>query len=189
MSLDPVAALRPCAIDVQLGEFEYTIPARPASVWLEALLETDADGAAIVPGLLVQADKVSVWDDYADGTIGPEDLVRATRDALQAAAGRPWWEADRLIRSAAAPKAWPLFNGKLIMKGVRLEEISLAAFINAVWTLAVEGCKDEAERDRLEMEVRMIPGDLPPEEQEALLDELAAEDESLDDFVIPDGSG
>lgn len=180
--MDAIAALRPCAIDVQLGDYEYTIPALPAATWLEALLESDTDGAALLPGLLNEADQTEVWHDYVAGALPPEEIARAARDALETAGGRHWWEVDRLCRSATHRDAWALFSGKMTLKGVRLEEISLAAFVNAVYTIAMEGCKDEAERDRLKLEIEMLPPGLTDEE----LDELAEEDDGdTSDFVIP----
>lgn len=182
--MDPIAALRPCAIDVQLGEYEYTIPALPAAIWLEALLQSDTDGATLLPGLLNEADQAEVWHDYVAGLLSPEEIAQAAKDALEAAGGRRWWEVDRLVRSAAHKDAWALFSGKMTMKGVRLEEISLAAFVNAVYTIAMEGCKDEQERDRLKLEIEMLPADLSEEE----LDEIAAEDDGdTSDFFIPGG--
>lgn len=181
--MDPIAALRPCAIDVELGEYTYTIPALPAAEWLQALLDSDQDGAAILPGLLNPPDRTSVWADYMRGFVTPDELMNAARDALEVAGGRRWWEVDRLVRSAATKDNWPLMSGKLTTQGVRLEEISLAQFINAVYSIAMEGCQEQADRDRLKYEVEAIPAGLPEEELEGLFDEEAETDDFFADVA------
>lgn len=182
--MDAGAALRPCAIDVELGEYTYTIPALPAADWLQAWLDSATDGGALIPGLLERADRRDVWGEYVAGRLSAEDFAQASRDVLEAAGGRYWWEVSRLLASATHRDAWPLFSGKLTNQGVRLEEISLAQLINAVYTLAMEGCKDDQERDRLKLEVEMIPAGLSDDELDMLVDE---DDDSASDFVIPTG--
>lgn len=159
--MDPVAALRPWPIDIELGEWEYTVPARSAAEWLVAVL--DEDGAAIVPGLFNETDRAEVFDAYAAGLVASEDLARASRDVLEAAAGRPWWEADRLIRGAAHPDAWAVVSGELVGHGIDLERISIAAYCNAVYAFAVRNADADA-RQRLDFEIRRLPIGVDPDE-------------------------
>lgn len=171
--MDPIVALRPCAIDVEVGEYEYTIPALPALPWLEAVLDTD--GAAIIPGLLSSADQRDIMDDYVSGAVTPEDLLRAARNALGAAAGRPYWEADRLIRGAAHQDAWAVVSGELVTSGVDLERISIAAYCNAVYAYAVRNASKE-DRERLDLELKMIPADVN-------IEDVYDEDEETANFM------
>lgn len=181
--MDAVAALRPCAIDFELGDYTYTIQPLPAVAWLEALLDSDQDGSAIVPGLLGPEDRRDIWSDYVTGALTGDDITKASRAVLEAAGGRRWWEVDRLVRSAAAPDNWALFNGRMTMQGVQLDKISLAAFVNAVYAIAMEGCQEQADRDRLKFEVEAIPAGLDEDELEALMDEAAETDEFFADVA------
>jgi hypothetical protein len=176
VAYDPIAALRPVEVDVQLGGWEYTIPALPASAWIRATLE--ADGGAIVPGLLAAAqDRSSIWTDYARGDVSKEEIAEAARDALEAVAGRPWWEASRLITGAAHQDAWAAVSGELFARGVDLDKMSLGAFLNAVYATAVRnGTKEE--REKLDFELKRIP----PEVGEEAYDEAEEEAAFMRDF-------
>jgi hypothetical protein len=170
--MDAGAALTPSEIEVRLGEWIYTIPALPASAWVEALL--DEEGGAIVPGLMDPATRTDVWRQFLLGHITKEELDEAWRSAVGAASGQPWWQCARLIMSAAHQDAWPIVHGKLIMRGLRLEEISLGALYNALYFLLLEACKDDNDRASFEFNLTSPPPEVTVEE--ALAETNAEED-------------
>jgi hypothetical protein len=166
--MDAVASLRPCAIEVQLGEWIYTIPELPASEWIEAVLQED--GGAIVPGLLDPEDQDDVWREFLRGHVSQEELTQAWRDALGAAVGQPWWKAARLIMAATAADSWPVLHGRLTERGVDLDVISIGAFWNTIYFIGRSNCKDDKEATQFDFQLDRPPADVPPEEVFAEVD-------------------
>jgi hypothetical protein len=164
--VDPLVALHLPQVDISLGKYDYTIPALPAAPWLQAVLA--AEGGAIVPGLLTEQDRNDVWADFADDGWTAEELAEVEREALGAAAGRPWWEADRLIRSAFTKESWPIISGEMTHRGIDVHTISLSGWCNWVFLLIVTRCKDDAERTLFESRLQMPP---PSVKAEDLYDE------------------
>lgn len=138
--MNPAAALRPAAIVVELGDWEYEIPQLGAADWLEAML----DGwAGVVPGLLDSDMQVEVLREFFAGKITNEDVLASARVAVEAASGRRWWVAERLIATATNEEFWPTIHGSLVLRGVDLERLSLGAALNAIYVLMVENMKED----------------------------------------------
>lgn len=171
-ALDPLVAIDIPEVEVDLGEWSYTVPKLPAGRWLVAVL--NPQGGSIVPGLLALQDRRDVWADYALGAFTEEELADAERDALEAAAGRPWWEADRLIRSAFTTESWPIISGEMTHRGIDVHVVSLSAWLNWVYMLVVSRCKDDAERTKFEGQLKMPPVGVSPDEIESDEDVAAA---------------
>lgn len=174
--MDVVAALRPCAIDVQLGPWIYTIPALPAADWIEAIV--DPEGGSVVPGLMDEETQRDVWRCYLRGQIESAELSDGWRHALGAATGQKWWSAAKLFLGATDPKTWPALHGQLLIRGIDLERVSVGAAWNAIYVIGMEGCKDEAERAKFEFDLAQPPPGVPMSEAydkaEAASDFLAA---------------
>jgi hypothetical protein len=166
--MDVGAALAPSEIDVELGQWIYTIPALPASVWMEALL--DEDGGAIVPGLMDDVTRDDVHRQFLLGTVTKAELEEGWRAAVGAASGQPWWQAARLVMSCAQPDAWPVVHGKLLKWGLDLDRISLGALYNALLVLAYEACKDDNDRASFEFNLTSPPPEVSVEEAMASTD-------------------
>lgn len=160
--MDAGAALYPSPIDVELGKWIYTIPARPASDWVEALLAEE--GGAIVPGLFDEATQADIWREFLRGNITRDEMEQGWRAALGAASGQPWWQCGRLIMSAAHQDAWPIVHGKLISKGVKLDEISLGALYNVLYFVCLEACKEDNDRVQFEFSLTSPPPEVSVEE-------------------------
>jgi len=183
--VDALVGLRPVEVEVDLAGYTYAIPALPSSDWLTAVL-TDG-GGQIVPGLLNEADRRLVWADFLAGEFTSEELATAERDALAAAAGRPWWEADRLIRSLVAPDNFATLHGELMLRGLQFDVLSLAAMLNAVYALVRKMIShDEAALARFDAGLTAIPPGVAVEElydpEEAANDFLAAMQEQQSMF-------
>lgn len=167
---DALAALRIWAIDVDLGGTTLTIPPRSARDWFEAILREDP--LPIVPGLMGDGDQQVVEDLLLAGSVDLEEIVARSRDALQVAAGRPWWQADRLIRSAA--DQWTIIGGELTRLGVDLEKVSLAAALNTIYVVCVRTMTEE-ERNSFDIQLRTPPTGVPGLAVEDMYDQQAAE--------------
>lgn len=157
MDFDPVALLRCWAVEVDVGGRLFTIPAMPASDWLVPILE----GAwfDIVPGLLADADE-ELHDALIAGTVPYEECRAAAQAALATASGsRRWWSARTLAR--AAMTGW--VSGDLVLHGVDLDKVSLAAFLAAAYRSATVNM-DRAVRGKFDMDLDRPPAGLPPEE-------------------------
>lgn len=168
--VDALAALRIWGLDVDLGGTTLTIPPRSARDWFEAILREDP--LPIVPGLMDDDDQQAVEDLLLDGSTNLDEVVERSRQALQEIAGRPWWEADRLIRSAA--ESWTIIGGELTRLGVDLEKVSLAAALNAIYVICVRTMTEE-ERSRFDADLRMPPVGVPGVDPAQAYDQGAAE--------------
>lgn len=171
MAADALAALRIWALDVDLAGETFTVPPRPAADWFLAILDEDTP-LPLIPGLMTGADEDRIQDMLLDGEIDPELIVTRSRELLTAAAGRPWWEADRLIRSSGA--SWHIIGGELTRLGVDLAAVSLAAALNAIYVICTR-TMDEKERNRFDIDLRLPPVGVEGVKAEELYDQRAAE--------------
>lgn len=172
--MDYRAALAPAPVDIQLGEWDYTIPARPASEWIEAI--ADGDLTQVVPGLLAQVDRADIEMEYMLAHVDPEDIRRVAREAIQEAGGRYWWEVIRIVHSATHRDLWTPVFGRLVLAGFDFERRSLGAFVASVYTLTIDMIgQNEQARQQFEAELSM-----PPEGVD--LDELIDEEREAADF-------
>lgn len=153
--MSSIVSLWPCEIDVELGGFVYTLPALPASAWIEAI--GSPDGGAIVPGLLNESDQRLFWRDFVAGAISTEEINEGWRACLEAAIGQKWWAGAALILDVVGPKTWPIVHGRLIREGVDLDKISIAAFWNTVYVMALEACKDDQAREEFKFKLNLPP--------------------------------
>jgi hypothetical protein len=174
--VDAFASLRPFPVDVELTTgWVYTIPALPAADWIEAVLT--AEGGALFPGLLRDGEyEAEVWQALTRGELPLEEMVSTARAALSAAAGRDWWVADRLIRSAMHDSTRANILGGMVRSGLDVTTISLAMFCDSVLSYVLQNA-DEGQRFQLEAEL----GTPPPEatEEELMGDEEEYEAEFL----------
>lgn len=174
---DATASLRPRAVEVQLGDWLFVIEALPAADWIEAIQIGDL--AAIFPGLLRDRElENEVWTLLVEDEVTREDLVVAAHGALSAAAGRPWWEAQRLVAAAMHERASAVVLGSLVRSGFDFGVRSLAAFLDAAYSFAVQD-RNEESRMRLDIELRTPPPGVEIEEVDAMFPDDEAEAEFM----------
>lgn len=169
--MSAAAALRPAAVEVELGDWTYEIPQLPATDWLEALLN---GWTGVVPGLLHPEDEVSVLRDYYASKVSKDEVLAAARAAVEAASGRRWWVAERLIATATNGEFWPTIHGSLVLRGVNLDRLSLGAVLNAIYVLMVENMKED-KRHSFDAQLDAPP----PQAVAAEWDDDAAEDDFM----------
>lgn len=165
--MNPAAALRPAAVVVELGDWEYEIPELPAADWLEALLR---GWVGVVPGMLHPDDRVEILRDLFSGAISRDDITASARAAVEAASGLRWWEAERLWGTASSDELWRVISGQLLAR-VDLAHVSLGAALNVTYTIMVEGLKEE-KRVAFDANLEAPPAEVIAEEW----DDAAAED-------------
>lgn len=150
---DALAALKVWALDVELAGQTFVVPARPAADWFLAILDEDTP-LPLIPGMMDGQAEEEITDLLLSGEITPDLIVKRSRELLTAAAGRPWWEADRLIRGSG--ESWHIIGGELTRLGVDLHEVPLAAALNAIYVICVK-TMDEKERNKFDIDLRMPP--------------------------------
>lgn len=123
------ALIVPRGVRVTLGGEQYRIPALPAADWMVVML--DRDLADVVPGML-EGDLDALWDRVFDGEVTTEECEQAAKDALSAVAGVEWWQAVKLVHSAAAD---PAVIGELRSSGADLTTLPLGAVLAALYRI------------------------------------------------------
>lgn len=155
MRPDPLATLRCWALDVDVAGVTYTIAAHPAQVWLLAILS--GSYVDVVPGLLTERGALN--DAIIDGTVDPDELLGAARDAIAATAGTPWWSAIRLAQATA--DTW--VGAELLLHGVDPGAVSLAAYLAAALRAATKDM-DATGRAQLAYDLDRPPEGVPAEQ-------------------------
>lgn len=156
MKVDPAAILRCWDVDVDVGAATYRIPAHPAAVWMEVVVEgayTD-----VVPGM-VQERGDDIDDALLAGTVRMSEVTSAARAAIAAAAGMKWWTAERMAYLAA--NTW--IAGELLLRGVDAQRLSLAAYLSAAYR-AASRVLDTAKLAKLDMDLERPPTGVSPDE-------------------------
>lgn len=154
MKIDAAAAYRCWAVDVELADRTWRIPALPAADWLDALNGTWLD---VVPGLV--DDPAGDLDDLlVDGTVDRAAREAAARDAVAAAAGMPWWTASRL--AVTLNQQWNSVGSELLLRGVDPGVRPLGAVLSATyWALARH--LDAQKRAQLDIDLDRPPKGVP----------------------------
>jgi hypothetical protein len=172
MATDALAALRIWALEVELAGRTYVVPGRPAVDWFLALLDEETP-LPLIPGMMDDAAQDEIEDLLLDGVVDVDLIAVRSRELLTAASGRPWWEADRLIRSAA--NSWQIIGGELTRLGVDMEKVSLGAALNAIYVICVR-TMDEQERNKFDIDLRVPPIGVDGVTTEEMYDARAAEE-------------
>lgn len=173
MSHDPLASIRSAPIQVEIAGWEYVIEPVPAGRWIEAVVSRE--WAAIFPALLCDRElEQDVWRLVIAGKAGHDDLEAAAKAALAAAGGRSWWEAQRLVFAATSERTSATVLGGLVRAGFDFMSRPLGAFLDAVYSFALDGCSED-QRIKLEMELKTPPAGVD-------VDELYDDDEAAEEF-------
>jgi hypothetical protein len=171
VAADALAALKIWALDVDLAGETFTVPPQAASAWFLAILDSETP-LPLIPGMMADGSEERVIDLLLEDRTTAEEIAVRSRELLTAAAGRPWWEADRLIRGSA--ESWQVIGGELTRLGVDLDKVSLASALNAIYVICVR-TMDEKERNKFDIDLRMPPIGVEGVTAEQLYDERAAE--------------
>lgn len=110
----------------------------------------------------------SFLDGVESGETSREQVVSLARSALAQSAGRPWWEAERLVGACFNDSGRLI--GTILNGGVDPSRMTLAVFLACVWAALTKGA--DAERlISLEASLLVPPPDATPEERAGLDDD------------------
>lgn len=159
------AAFRSSPYTVRVDDAEYVFLPVPADGWLDAL---SAPGwpFTVTSDFTEGASYTRLYDALCEDLLPPDHVLRTARAALAGAAGRPWWEAERLVSIALSPS----FLGHLLMRGAEPSRMTLAAFLALVHATVMQA-QDRMGQMKFDAEISM-----PPPEA---LDEVPEEDVSV----------
>lgn len=162
-----LAALRILGVSFDLAGETYQIPPLPAAEWLEVVWNFEDESLPFLHLLPGEEQGDIMWA-MVGGRVTVDELALRCKEILAAVSGRKWWEADRLIRSAAA--SWHYIGGELTRRGVDLHKVSIAAALDVIYVVCVLTMTAE-ERKKFEFELSVPPVNASPEEAAAATEE------------------
>lgn len=167
VAADPLASLGIEDIYVTIGGEEYRMPGRPAADWLRMMLS--GEYGLIMPAWLAEDDFSAVLSRLMNDEFPVKELDDSVLDVISVAAGRPWWWAMQLIMYVSSDlHHWSRINGRLVLAGVKVDKISLAAWVDAVYALHIENMDTNEAYDKFRTDIDTPPTpDLLDEEAEA----------------------
>lgn len=152
------AAFRTIPFSVHVSPRDYPFPVLTAQQWLEMLGSHNWITAVI--GVLGEGHHEQFLDAVAESVLCEAEVLAFARSALAQSAGRPWWEAERLINSCLDDGGRLL--GTVLVSGADPSRMTLAVFLACVWATLTKGA-DATALVKLEAEL-LVP---PPEATEA----------------------
>ncbi len=138
---DPIASLTSWPVELVVAGREYTLPAKPATDWLIALIEDFGSFVQLIDMLTIE-EKAEIELAVIEGQVEDGELERVFRDAAEAVAGRPWWVVINYLNLLQG--AWPRFHGRILSSGLDPSTISLGAYLDAAHYAFIEGREDSA---------------------------------------------
>jgi hypothetical protein len=154
VDVDPAASLRCWELEIDLGGRTFAVPALPASEWLPVLLA--GDPLMVLDMVVSEEDGQSVDDLILAGQVKADELTEALISAIEQSAGRPFQAA--YVLAQVARMHWPVIAGQLAQRGFRWEEEPLGAALDAIYSLATAGMKDEDRVKFLALLDQPMPG-------------------------------
>lgn len=146
---------------------EFPFPVLPAQEWLEILGSNN--WAVAVVGTIPGTWHETFIDRVELGRIGTADVIAFAHSALAQSAGRPWWEAERLVNSCFHDGGRLL--GTVLTNGVDPSRMTLAVFLACVWATLTKGA-DATALAKLEGELLVPPPEATQAERAELEDDV-----------------
>lgn len=160
MRFDAEASMKCWGVTLDIGGHDYRIPPHPAGPWLRAI--TANSYRAIVPGMVSGLAMDDLLDQMVAGRVRVADLDQAARVAIAEISGMRWWSAARL--SAWLTGNWHTLGSAVLSRGLDMQKAPLGAVLVVAYRVILENCKDEQERQRVDMELDLAPRGVPAEE-------------------------
>jgi len=133
---DPIWSLKLWPVKVDLLGTTFMIPELPAADWLHVLMRDSFYLEDLFPGLCEEEDQSIVDTWISEQKLGIPELWDVSLDILDTVTGRPWYVSLRII--SAAQQAWTTLGGVLVREGVDASHISIAAWLDAVFSIFAE---------------------------------------------------
>ena len=134
------------SVPVVIGGRTFDLAWRPAAEWTTVQAEID------VIRFLSDDDRSDIGRMVIDGTVGPDNVVRAVHQVLEIVTGRRWWEGHRLLLMSTELEAL----GHLTLAGVDPWHRSAYEWCAATYALYTRHA-DERERLRFDFQLSIPP--------------------------------
>ena len=143
--------------------------------WI-GVIAADPEGLhGIFPGLAHDDDLEALWEQSSSPEFGKRCTL-AARAALGRAAGKDWWWALNLAKTVLS--GWPVFNGVMLRQNIHAQQLGLADYLDAVYSLLWERSSEE-DRMKLDVELNTLPAGVrvrqSPESRKQMLARFAAD--------------
>lgn len=145
--------IRPSIITVTAFKQSWTLVDGPAYDWIGAAAMDLDHLSGVFPGLVAEDHLDDLWAYVLSGDFDKRCEL-AARAALGRAAGKDWWWASNMIKKILS--GWAVINGIMIREGVRAQDVSLADYMDAFYSLMWERSKEE-DRLKLDVELNTLP--------------------------------
>lgn len=130
---DPVWSLDLFPLEIDFGDRTFDVAALPAARWLAHLMGPEVGLYSLVLDIFSELEEY-LFDNL--GLVSIADLYTTVLEAISAVAGRPWWVAVRLIRSAS--DNWHIVGPQMIMAGIDARAIPLGAWLDCALYIMVQ---------------------------------------------------
>ena len=167
MRFDAEASMRCWGVALSIGGRDYAIPPLAAGPWLTAI--TTPSYRAIVPGLVRGLSNDDLLDAMVARQVKVADLDQAAREAIAEISGMRWWSATRL--AAWLVGNWHTLGSAVLSRGLKMDTDPLASVLVVAYRVILENCKDEQERQKVDIELDLAPRGVAAEE---MFDQQAA---------------
>ncbi|HEX5705619.1 MAG TPA: hypothetical protein VFX97_20625 [Pyrinomonadaceae bacterium] len=161
------AVFRHSPFPVPAGGHTFDFPSLTGRQWLTLLSSENWVSATV--GELDEETHERFVDLVESGELEPAHVRAFAHAALAGAAGRPWWEAQRL--SGACFNDNGRLLGTALLSGADPERMTLAAFLACVWATLTKGA-DATQIVKLEAELLIPPAEATPEERADIDDDM-----------------
>lgn len=168
---DPVWALKPWPVTLELGTLALHIPARPAADWLAALMAPDSLFGALAQ-LLDAESESRLQDALVAGALDLDVFEESFLDMVSTVTARRWFVSLRLIEMAR--QSWDIVGAELTFRGVDAAMVSLAAWLDVAFMIMYRAIRPES------LTMWMLKLELPPVGHEEPADEVET---SRDQFL------
>jgi hypothetical protein len=141
VKVDPIASMRCWAVTVELGGREFEIPALPAADWWSFI--ADGDPSVILDRLKSDdpVDDADLDSMILDGTITAGELGSVLGEAIEEVTGRSMHVS--MVLATVATMHWPVIGGELARRGFRWDVLPIAAALDAIYAVVVEGMEEK----------------------------------------------
>lgn len=164
MDVDPAASMRIWAVEFELGGRTFEVPALPAADWLPMLMNGDPL-AVLDMGDLGAVDEMILGEE-----VTPEEVGEALTMVIEQATGRSLHAS--LTLAQVAKLQWPIIGGDLARRGMRFDQVSIGAALDAIHVTILGLLKPEAaEKFQALLDNEVSPGGkIKPNRAKAMAD-------------------
>lgn len=167
VAVDPAASFGIPSVFVEIGGYEYEVEGHSAADWVPLILSGRT--FKVLPGW-IDGDCTRLEDGLLSGDITDEELDEATHDVMTVAGGRVWWWCSQLITMVGGDNSvWAQLHGQMVLNGIKADQISLAAWVDALYSVAVSRYQSDEGRQKFDQAIDTPPSWIPldPEEEGA----------------------